>query len=408
MSVDVRTRDDGPVPALDAERWFRETLPGALDANRAGIAPGAARLRLRPLAITTPDAQATVSWHGERGEVVPGAGDGSVGWQLTADELADLVSDQSTPMAMFSSGRLRVSGGGLADLLDWWLVLRAALDGRAIHTPGSVGFRARDGSPLDLDRSFAPDDDPAEMSHFLHEAGFLHLRGWLDPARMDQISADMDAAVGDYRDGDANSWWVTTAEGARRCVRMQCFDAKSRTTAELLEDPAFLRIGELTGDGHRGQQGLVGNRVEALFKPIGVAQGISDVPWHKDCSLGRHSYDCSNLTTGISVTGATDDSGQLRVRPGSHRALCWPALAQPGLDLPDRPLPTEQGDITVHLSCTLHMAQPPVARERRVLYTGFRLPDRSAEAAIARHKLRAIREAAPVTVSQEPSTVSRS
>jgi len=220
---------------------------------------------------------------------------------------------------------------------------------------------------------------------------------------MDQISADMDAAAGEYRDGDGRSWWVTTRSGARRLVRMQGFDAKSRTAAELLEDPAFRRIGELTGDGHRGQQGLVGNRVEALFKPIGVAQGISDVPWHKDCSLGRHSYDCSNLTTGISVTGATEDSGQLRVRPGSHRALCWPALAQPGLDLPDRPLPTDKGDITVHLSCTLHMAQPPVARERRVLYTGFRLPDRSTDAALARQKLRAVREAAPVTVSQEPS-----
>jgi Phytanoyl-CoA dioxygenase (PhyH) len=408
MSVDVRTRDDGPSPALDAERFFRETLPGALDANRAGIAPGAARLRLRPLAIETPDARATLFWRDDRAEVVPGADrDESVVWRLTAEAFADLVADQSTPMAMFSSGKLAVSGAGLTELLDWWLVLRAALDGRAIHTPGSVSFRARDGSPLDLDRAFASDDDPEEMSHFLHEAGFLHLRSWLACDRMDQISADMDAAVGDYRDGDGNSWWVTTRDGARRCVRMQCFDAKSPATSELLEDPAFVRIGELTGDGHRGQQGLVGNRVEALFKPIGVTQGISDVPWHKDCSLGRHSYDCSNLTTGISVTGATEDSGQLRVRPGSHRALCWPAFAQPGLDLPDRPLPTEKGDITVHLSCTLHMAQPPIARERRVLYTGFRLPDRSADAARARQKLRAVREAAPVTVSQEPSSARR-
>lgn len=69
------------------------------------------------------------------------------------------------------------------------------------------------------------------------------------------------------------------------------------------------------------------------------------------------------------MTGATEDSGQLRVRPGSPRALVWPALSQPGLDLPDRPLPTEKGDITVHLSCALPMA--------------------------------------PVTVSQEPSTVGR-
>jgi hypothetical protein len=405
MSVDVRTRDDGPAPALDAERFFRETLPAAFEANRAGVAPGAARLQLRPLDIATPDARVTVFWRGDRVEVVPGAGpDGSVAWQLSADDLSDLVSDQSTPMAAFSSGRLTVSGGGITDLLDWWLVLRAALDGRAIHAPGSVSFRARDGSPLDLGRSFAPDGDPAEMSHFLHEAGFLHLRGWLDPERMDEISADMDAAAGDYSDGDRCSWWVTTSDGARRLVRMQAFDAKSPTTAELLDDPAFVRIGELTGDGHL-HQGLVGNRVEALFKPIGVVQGISDVPWHKDCSLGRHSYDCSNLTTGISVTGATEDSGQLRVRPGSHRALFWPALSQPGLDLPDLPLPTAKGDITVHLSCTLHMAQPPVARERRVLYTSFRLPERSAAAARARQKLRAVREAAPVTTSQEPSRV---
>jgi hypothetical protein len=401
MSVDVRTRSDGPAPLIEPARFFAEALPAALERHRGAIEPGATRLRLRPLAIETPDAAATICWRGDRAVVAAGA-DGAVVWRLSGEELSDLAGDQSTPMAMFSAGRLRVEGGGLGDLLDWWLVLRAALDGRAIHTPGSVAFRDRDGSPLDLGCSFGPDADPAEMSHFLHEAGFLHLRGWLDPARMDQISADMDAAAGDYSDGDGRSWWVSTRDGARRLVRMQAFDAKSPTTAELLDDPVFKRIGALTGDGHHNV-GLAANRVEALFKPIGVVQGISDVPWHKDCSLGRHSYDCSNLTTGISVTGAAQDSGQLRVRPGSHRALCWPALAQPGLDLPDQPLPTGKGDITVHLSCTLHMAQPPIARERRVLYTGFRLPDRSGAAAHARQKLRALREAAPVKVSQEPA-----
>ena len=46
-----------------------------------------------------------------------------------------------------------------------------------------------------------------------------------------------------------------------------------------------------------------------LFKPLGVTQGISDVPWHKDCSLGGHSYRCCSLTVGISVTGADATSG---------------------------------------------------------------------------------------------------
>jgi len=56
------------------------------------------------------------------------------------------------------------------------------------------------------------------------------------------------------------------------------------------------------------------------------------------------------------------------------------------------------------VSCTLHMAQPPVTNERRVLYTGFPLPASTSDPdALAR--LRAVREAAAVTVSQPPSPV---
>ncbi len=76
-------------------------------------------------------------------------------------------------------------------------------------------------------------------------------------------------------------------------------------------------------------------------------------------------------------------------RPGRH-------------DLPEIELPTQTGDVTVHLSCTLHMSQAPEQRERRVMYTSFRLPAEPSEArkrALAR--IRAVREGAPTTVSQE-------
>ena len=113
------------------------------------------------------------------------------------------------------------------------------------------------------------------------------------------------------------------------------------------------------------------------------------------------------MTVGISVTGADATSGQLRVVAGSHRALVWPApVLQPGLDLPVVDLATRTGDITVHLSCTLHMAQPPVTTPRRVMYTSFGLPSLAPGAAAeARRRIGAIREAAPVTVSQPPSPV---
>jgi len=150
------------------------------------------------------------------------------------------------------------------------------------------------------------------------------------------------------------------------------------------------------------------NMIEALVKPLGVVEGISDLPWHKDCSLGRHSYRCCSLTVGISVTGADADTGQLRVVAGSHRALIQPAFVRRGLDLPQVDLPTQTGDVTVHLSCTLHMSQAPVTAERRVMYTGFRLPDAedtdSETARANEKKIGRIREGAYKTVSQVPST----
>ena len=128
------------------------------------------------------------------------------------------------------------------------------------------------------------------------------------------------------------------------------------------------------------------------MKPIGVVEGISDVPWHKDCSLGMHSFRCCGLTVGISVTGADARSGQLRVVAGSHRALVQPAFVRSESDLPVIDLPTSTGDVTVHCSCTLHMSQPPVERERRVAYTGFGLAE------LARGRARVGPRASPTSV----------
>ena len=61
--------------------------------------------------------------------------------------------------------------------------------------------------------------------------------------------------------------------------------------------------------------------------------------------------------------------------------------------------------MTVHLSCTLHMSQPPVERERRVMYTSFRLPEPVAPMPTrrgSRPRARG-RERAHRTVSQTPA-----
>src|SRR5690606_22302728 len=217
------------------------------------------------------------------------------------------------------------------------------------------------------------------------------------------VSTDMDVAAPRYSQGDGRSWWARTDDGVDRLVRMQGFDEHSGALRELLTSDRFLGLGELGAADH-GFSDFGPNRVEALVKPIGVVEGISDVPWHKDCANGRHSYDCCGLTVGISITGADAESGQLRVVAGSHRVLVWPAFVRTGQDLPVVDLPTRTGDVTIHLSCTSHMAQPPVTRERRVLYSAFTLPAADPEAQLrGKARLREMREAAPRTVSQQPA-----
>jgi len=400
MSVDLRTRTDGPRERLDAEIFFRETLADAIADHRDGIEPGLRFLTPRALTIEVDGAPWSLAWDDERVLVTPGARDGAAHVRLTREQLEDLVHDQTTFMGLWTAGTLEQTEGHVGHLNNWWLVLRAALDGKPIYTPGSVTFRDRDGRALDLRRSFRPDDDRAEMRHFLAEAGFLHITGLFTEEEMAQVSADMDAAAPTYAPDDGRSWWARTADGTNRLVRMQGFDHHSPTTAELLADRRYLDLGEIPGDGHQFGVKRTHNRIEALFKPLDVVAGVSDIPWHKDCSLGRHSYECCGVTVGISVTGADQVSGQLRVLAGTHRALVWAGMRQPRLDLPDVPLPTSTGDVTVHLSCTQHMAQAPTERERRVMYTGFSLPAPDPLAAAeARARLGAVRENAPVAAA---------
>jgi hypothetical protein len=403
MTIDLRTRYDEDVEAIDSVEFFEDRLP-RLAAERSFLAvPGARELGVRPLTFETPVGSWTLSIVGDFIRIEPGsAGEAVV--RLDQSELADIIHDLRTPMTLFTAGSLDIPQGRLEDFLDWWVLLRSLLDGRPVHTAGSVEFRDRNGEPLDLHRSFALHDDPAEAGHFLQEAGYLHLTDVFSTKEMEQVSDDMDAAFPSYQPDDGRSWWATTAAGERRPVRLQWFHDHSPTTASILEDDRLLRIASLTGDGHRRR--AEGNLIEALVKPIGVVEGISDVPWHKDCSLGRHSYQCCGLTVGISVTGADEQSGQLAVVAGSHRALVQPAFFRRMWGLPAVPLPTRTGDVTVHCSCTMHMSHPPIERERRVMYTGFGLPPRPGDTAPRNaDDLSRVRERAYKTVSQAPGFV---
>jgi hypothetical protein len=369
MSVDVRTRLNRDVRAIERDDMFDALLPGAIAVHGDLAARGFAYRELPPLGLDVDGRVATLGAATGALTLRRGLEAAGVVAVLAADALSDLVQDTQSTMGLAMTSRVKITTGSINDWISWEPVLRALLDGRRVHETGDVTFVDVDGGELDLDRVFTLDDDRAVMGHFLTEAGFLHLRGVFEEAEMAALSEDIDRWIEQAAPDDGESWWATDADGVEQAVRVLFFYEKSAVLRSLVDDLRFEWLAELTGDGHRFNGGG-----EGLVKPLGIVRGLSDLPWHKDCGQGRHSYLCNGLTCGISVTGADRTSGALGVIPGSHRANTMAAARDPRLDLQPRLLETLTGDVTVHCSDTLHRAHPPVERPRKVVYTSFGLP----------------------------------
>ncbi len=369
VGIDARTRLDRDVRRLSRDEVFEAVVPDALAVHGNLAARGATHLDLPGLALSVDGSALTLRVRDGRLVAAPGADRAGIVAELAADALSDLVQDDQSTMGLAMTARVRITAGDITGWIGWEPVLRALFDGRKVHEPGDVTFRDADGGPLDLDRTFTPDDDRADMAHFLAEAGFLHLRGVFDEAEMADVGRDVDEWIARARPDDGDSWWAEDADGHHQAVRVLRFLDKSPTLAGLVADDRFAWLAGLTGDGHVHRGGA-----EGLVKPLGIVKGLSDLPWHKDCGQGRHSYRCNSMTCGISVTGADRVSGALGVIPGSHRANTMATGRDPRLDLPARMLETRTGDVTVHCSDTLHRAHPPVERPRKVVYTAFVLP----------------------------------
>ena len=376
-SVDFRTRYEGDAENLDPTEFIEERLTPLLEANGAEAGRGASRLGLAPLSLDVDGERLMFAVDDGRLTVNRARSDALV-IGLDNRAFSDLMQDVASTFGLNMTGRAEVVQGTIDAFVEWEPVLRCLLDGRPVYDPGTIAFEDRRGAPLDLHQSFTLQDTPEDIGHFLGEAGFLHMVGVFNDAEMAEVSAELNAAIEEAERDDGASWWARTDGGDWYPSRILGFNQKAPTLRELLHSERFAAIGTFTDDRFVQRDPDIGDAAEGLLKKVGVLEGISDVSWHKDCSLGGHSRHCCGLIVGISVTGANRENGELGVVPGSHRANVA-LLGVEGLDLPRLPLPTRTGDVTVHCSCTLHMSRPPVSAERRVVYTGFGLAPRSGD-----------------------------
>jgi hypothetical protein len=376
MSIDRRTRLLKDVRPLKVEEVLDSILPDASKAHGSLAARGIAFRKLPALGLSVAGTQITLREREGLLVIETDLSNAGVVARLAEDALSDLVQDYQSTTGLAMTARVQLESGTMEDWLSWEPALRALLDGRKVYETGDVSFRDLDGAPLDLDRTFSIDDDREEVAHFLREAGFLHLRGLFDECEMAEVGRDIDDHIARAQPDDGDSWWAEDAEGHSQAVRVLNFFEKSESLRKLVESDRYQWLGALTGDDHRHRRSA-----EGLVKPLGIVKGLSDLPWHKDCGQGRHSYLCNAMTCGISVTAADRVSGALGVVPGSHRANVKIPGRDRIMDMAPRMLETRCGDVTVHCSDTLHRAHPPTQRPRQVVYSGFGLPLRPGDRA---------------------------
>jgi ectoine hydroxylase-related dioxygenase (phytanoyl-CoA dioxygenase family) len=359
--------------SIDFDRFHREELPELL-AGRDTVFSEADAQVLRPVGIELSDGRAyTYVPEGRTFSVRPGLDGARTVVVLSLDSWCEFVWELKTCFALLYADQLTVRQGSFSQLARWEPPLRVALSDQELFDldhPAPLHDDA--GRAIDLTRTFTLADPAEDAQAFLHQVGFVHLRGVLDGGEIAALTSDVEDAVLRARPDDRKSWWTTVA-GREVCNRVNYLNEGSTRIAALGEDPRFVAIAALGGPDLRdARDRLDGNGV--VIKVPGSEGGLADLPWHRDCGMGGHPVKCPMLNVGIQLDPATEDAGQLRMIPGSHRGTS----RLPDADVAEKhsvvALTTEPGDVTVHFGHTLHAAPPPKdnrAAGRRALYLSF-------------------------------------
>jgi hypothetical protein len=353
---------------IDFHAFHREELPRRLADGRGRRAARAAAphgsLGFR-LAGAGPGDAYTYAPRPDGIAIVRGDDGADTALELAHEAWEGLVHDYESAPGLLYGGRVRARRGHAMRFVGWEPALRALYTGRPIYDPAELDLMDRAGRPLDPVHEFDLGGDREEMAHFLRTAGYLFVRGVFAADEVAGFLAEARALHRDARKGDKLSWWAKTRTGEEVLCRVTR-GADGPRLAGLPADPRITGLASLTDSRLEPRRGE-GNGVTLIYKNPGVAEGLSDLPWHRDCGMGGHSLLCPILIASIFLTPATPETGELRFLPGSwSRACAFAEAADPrgprGVGFAARP-----GDVTLHYGDVMHAAPPP-ARDDLAVY----------------------------------------
>lgn len=284
--------------------------------------------------------------------------------ELDLDSWWGLVSDLDTAPGLFYGGRATVPRGNPMRFVRWEPGLRALFHGLPVFDPATADLRTADGQPLDVTRTFPYPElvgSPAvaaEARHFLTTAGYLVVKGVFSPEEVAELRTGADAAEAAARPGDAQSWWGRTESGDEVLTRV-LNAAEQPALAPLPDDPRLLAIVDVSPEPLVVKGAGKRDSVTVLWKRRHVAEGLADLPWHRDCGMGGHATNCPATVMTICLTDGSAGSGELRTLPGSHRGS-FPFVDGRDVHAPEGVhVDVTAGDVSLHYTDVMHASMPP-------------------------------------------------
>ena len=278
----------------------------------------------------------------------------------------NLVCESWSMMGLILQNRITVITGEFNHIAAWEAPLQALYNNRPIFSSDDI--------PSDEPYEFNYDSDKQMMARSLRVLGFILVKGVFNENEIEQMSKEVDSRRANASINDKRSWWATDTNGNEHCCRVTYLNDGSDQFSKLPNDKRLALLASLADEKLLPTPDH-GDGISVVMKVPEVEQGLSDLPWHRDCGMGGHPLICPGLNIGIQLDEASRESGQLIFLPGSHRFAG-------GLDVAHMtnkavPITANPGDVTVHYGHTLHVAPPPTqsGKCRRTVYVSFHKAD---------------------------------
>ncbi len=348
-------------PSIEFDAFHRNDLPQRI---AQGLTVNAAQgaLDLGPLAIRVEGVSYTYQAKGDGIEILPGDENAEAVVELEQSSWEGLVHDLESPASLLYYGEAQGARGDLMHFVRWEAALRALYTGRPVYDPEAAALRDRQGETLDPCQAFELGDDLDEMRHFLDEAGYLFVRQAFSPDEVESFHAAAAELYGRAVPGDEKSWWVKNRQGESTLCRTLQAGVMPQLSG-LTQDPRILELVGLAKVKMIPNDPGELDAVSVLWKVPEIDEGLSDLPWHRDCGMGGHSAMCPTLVCSIFLGPNTPEAGELRFLPGSWRSTYRVGEAIGDNALPGVTIPAQPGDLTIHYGDGWHAAPPPTGRE---------------------------------------------